>query len=459
MPNQENIKVTFAGGASAVTGANFLIQTNQNYMAVDCGMTQGWAGEEDPNHKPFSYNPAELDHVFVTHAHLDHIGRLAKLVKDGFNGNIYSTAPTKDLAELMLTDTLHIMTEEEKKHQKPKLFEEKDLIKTLSLWKVISYHDPLKINEDTTVKLYQAGHILGASMVKITYKNTSLLFSGDLGNEGSPLLPNPEVPDNVDYLFIESVYGNRNHEDKEDRLEILERSIEETINSGGTMLMPIFSLERTQDILYEINELVENNHIPKVKVFLDSPLAIKVTDIFSKYTEFLNKNAKSDIKGGDDIFNFPGLKLTPSVNESKAINEVTGPKIIMAGSGMSHGGRIKHHELRYLTDPNNSILFTGYQAVHTLGRKIIEGAKKVRIMGKDIRVRAKKHTIHGYSGHMDSQHLIEFIGNIKPPPKQVHCLMGEPQSSLFLSQRVRDYLDIPSFTHKEDTHITIPIKV
>jgi len=436
------LNITFHGGVDSVTGANFLIETEGLKMLVDCGMYQGGEDAEERNYEVFPYNPADIDILFVTHAHADHIGRIPKLVHDGFRGKIYSTGPTMEITEIMFDDGLQITTREAKKTGREPLYEEADTKTAMSLWKEISYHNKLDIAENISVTPYDAGHILGSCMFKFSFGEKNVLFTGDLGNSPDPLLQDTEIIKDVDYLIMESVYGDRNHEEREERITKFERIIEDTISNKGTLIIPSFALERSQNLLFILNNLVESNRIPQIPVYFDSPLAIDITNVFKKNTEYMNNTVKDVLKTDKDIFDFPKLVETYTKDESKKIFGEPGPKIILASAGMSHAGRIIFHEKYYLPDPNTTILFVGYQAVGTLGRMIQDGVKNLKILGHDIKVRAKTVTIQGYSAHRDSQHLLEFVEPMADRVKKVFCVMGERKASFFLVQRLRDYLGI-----------------
>lgn len=453
------LKLSFHGAAGDVTGANFLVEVpaddTPHRFLVDCGMFQGGEFSGDRNEEPFPYDPASIDALIVTHAHQDHIGRIPKLVRDGFQGVIYSTAPTKELAEVMLIDTQHIMESQAKKEGREVLFDTKDIDRAMSLWKVLPYHDAFTVVPGVTCLFRDAGHVLGSAMAEITYNGKKMLFTGDLGNSPSPLLRDIEDVSGIEYVLMESVYGDRNHEEREDRMKKLEATIEDTVKKGGVLMIPAFSLERTQELLFELNELVEHDRIPRVPIYLDSPLAIRVTEIYQGSTEYFKKSTRKIINDGDDIFDFPGLKMTPDVEDSKRINGAPSPKIIIAGSGMLNGGRMLHHALHHLSDPNNALLFIGYQAAGTLGRVIQDGAKKVTIFRQEVPVKARIETIQGYSGHAGSDELVAFVEPLRNSVKKVFCVMGEPKSSLFLAQRLRDYLGVNATAPQEGETIEL----
>ncbi len=437
--------ITFYGGAGTVTGSNFLLVLGGTKILIDCGLTQGEKYSSEFNHEPFVYDASSVDYLFATHAHADHIGLIPKLVKEGFNGIIYSTPATKDLSETMFADSVRILAREAKNSGTEPLYSADDVAKALSLWREIDYHKDESLTSDISVFLKDAGHILGSAMIEFTYKGRKIVFTGDLGNSPAPLLRDTEVVDDADYIVIESVYGDRNHENREQREELLKKAIEDVSARGGTLMIPAFSMERTQLLLYLINNFVEDKVLPKIPVFLDSPLAIKVTDIFKRYTHLFNKEVRAEIKAGDDIFDFPLFKDTKNVSESKAILKAPDPKIIIAGSGMSSGGRILHHEKHYLGNAKNMLLLVGYQAVGTLGRLIQDGAKEVIINDETVKIKAEVRMIYGFSAHKDSDNLIEFVESSQSSLKKVFVAMGEPKSSLFLVQRLRDYLEVDAY--------------
>ncbi len=454
-----SLELQFAGGAGSVTGANFLITDSitGTKMLVDCGFFQGSTMCTEKNANTFSYDPASVKALFVTHSHIDHVGRIPKLVRDGFRGRIYSTFPTKDLAHEMLKDSLSVLRMDQKKTKVPLLYEEEDIEMAMSLWEGHEYHEDIHMPGEIVVQFYDSGHILGSAMVTFTRGGKTLVVTGDLGNSPAPILKDTEPLPAPDYLVMESVYGDRNHEERDDRTQLLEAVIEETIAQGGTLVIPSFSLERTQDLLFEINNLVEQKRIPSVPVFMDSPLAIRVTEIYRKYERYYNTGAQSQIKSGDDIFRFPRLTFTPSKEESMGINDVAGPKIIIAGSGMSNGGRVVHHERRYLSDRHNTVLLAGYQVVGSLGRQLQEGMKEVTIFGDKIRVNARIAHIGGYSAHKDMDHLIALVEPSAGQLKRVYVTLGETRSSTFLAQRLHDYLGVDARVPVEDEKVVLEL--
>ncbi len=459
-------EIKFCGGVDEVTGANFLLSIfmeglKQEKILVDCGLIQGSETSKLKNCEPFSYNPREIGLVLVTHAHIDHIGRIPKLVRDGFSGKIISTPETKELAEPLLLDALGLLEEEAREDGVLPIYELADVRKTLSLWSTCSYGETINFSQVLKFVARDAGHILGSAVYEIFVgdfsngvkeKITKIVFTGDLGNSPSPLLRDTEKITGADYLVMESVYGDRNHEGIFDRREMLKSAIIRAIEKKGTILIPSFSLEKTQVLLSELNFLVESGEIPSVPVFLDSPLAIKVTGIYKKGSKLFNEKARRAILDGDDIFHFPKLLLTETSAESDAIWRVGEPKIIIAGSGMSVGGRITKHERFYLGNPKNTIIFLGYQAAGSAGRQIEEGLGRVKIGKDDVKIKAEIVKISGYSSHKDMKGLIGFVEDSVKTLKKVFVVMGEPKSSFFLANRLRDYFNIEAI-HPEEGEV------
>ena len=448
--------ISFYGATGDVTGANFLIEIAGKKLLVDCGLHQGEQADNDPtsNYREFPYDPATIDILFVTHAHTDHIGKIPKLVRDGFRGVIYSTPPTKDISALMFDDALGLMERDAKEKEIKPMYDKNDIAKALELWKVVSYHNHLDIGNDISVQFYDAGHVLGSAMVEFSYGGKKLLCTGDLGNTPTTLLKDTEVFMEPNFLLMESVYGDRNH-DTEDRTKHLERVIEDVIQKKGTLIIPSFSLERTQEVLYELNNLIEDGHVARIPVYLDSPLAIGITEIYRGAKDYFNKTAKADILGGDDIFSFKGLEIAQTTDDSKAIFGAPDAKIIIAGSGMMNGGRVVHHARHYLPGAENTLLLVGYQAMGTLGRVIQSGADRVRIFGEEVPVRATIDTITGFSGHKGSDQLVDFVKSVSKNIETVYVVMGEPSSSEFLANRLRDQVAVNAVTPKEGERVEL----
>ena len=445
----------FYGGVGSVTGANFMLDTGKLALLVDCGLVQGDLFSHNINAEKFVYDPAKVDVLLVTHAHADHIGRIPKLIRDGFRGKIYSTGPTKGLARIMFDDALHIMEHESRNEHTQLLYTSDDIDLALKLWETKGYHSPFSLADDVTVNFINAGHILGSAMIELTRDGKKVVFTGDIGNVPQPLMDAPEIPQDYDYMIMESVYGDRVHEEVAERTAILKQHILDTIKKEGTLIIPAFSLERTQGMLFEINNLIESGEVPSIKTYLDSPLAIRVTDVYRHATEFLKPAVQTQIQSGDDIFSFEGLSFTETIKESNQIARFGGPKIIIAGSGMSHGGRIRAHEKQFLSDPSTTLLLVGYQTVGSIGRILQDGAKQVWIDGMSVRVKAQIATIRGYSGHADRNQLVDLVHGGCAKANQVFVTMGEERASLFLTQRLRDYLGVNALAPEPNAEIQI----
>ncbi len=432
---QQQSTITFHGGAGSVTGANFLLDTGGRKILVDCGLHQEGARcyVEDAD---FAYDPSEVDVLIVTHAHADHIGKIPKLVKDGFRGTIYSTPATKDLSAVMLEDALMILTQEADTLGCPPLYDRADVRRTLELWHTMDYHQAFVVGDDVTALFLDAGHVLGSAMVRLERAGRVLVFTGDLGNAPELILPDTEKVEGAHYMVMESVYGDRNHESRNDRTERLAQVIRDSVKRGGTLLIPVFALQRAQILLYEINRLVEGHRVPQVPVYFDAPLAQRVTDIYRCYQHLYNARVRAEIKRGDDIFDFPRFVSVRNVADSLQIDKKKGPKIVIASSGMSNGGRIRMHERQILGNRKNTILFIGYQAFGTLGRDIADRHSRVFIDGTWVRVHARVESISGYSAHKDSNQLVAFAGDTATTAEHVFLAMGEPAAAQRLAQRL-----------------------
>lgn len=433
--------ITFCGGAGTVTGANFLLDTGSQKILVDCGSHAQEHVCDTKNFEAFPYDPASIQVLIVTHSHADHIGRIPKLVKDGFRGVIYSTEATKDISSVMFDDALSIMQSQAEHQGCDVLYERGDITRALDLWKVLPYHQSLML-DDVRLEFLDAGHVLGSALVKLTRNDRVLFFSGDIGNCPEPLLNDTEHPAGAHYILMESVYGDRLHEGRAERTQKLKEEIEAIRERKGTLLIPSFSIERTQVLLFEINDMIEKKEIAPIAIYVDAPLANRITEKFRTYANLLNPNAQDHFAKGDDPFAFPGLSIVNSTEESRAIHLKPSPKIIIAGAGMSAGGRIRAHEKYYLGDKHTTILFVGYQAPGTLGRRIQDGADKVQIDGEWIRIHARIAALTGYSGHADRDQLMQFVENAGEQLEHVFVTMGEPKSSLFFAQRIKDFLGI-----------------
>lgn len=444
------VSIQFCGGAGSVTGANYVIDNGKIRFVVDCGLIQGGREADELNYVPFVYNPAEIDFMIATHTHIDHIGRIPKLTKEGFRGEIYSTFPTQEFAEISLRDTVSIM--EHDRTQLP-LYSDVDVDQAVAQWRGREYNEIYEINENISFRFQDAGHILGSAITEIWVldpengKRIKLVFSGDLGNVPSVLLRKYEYITEADYVIVESCYGDRIHQKLDERKAILKQAIKDTIERKSVLIMPTFSIERTQDILYELNDIIENHSgnglqrgkVGKIDVYLDSPLAIKATNIHAKYTQYYNQEARQLAKK-DKIFDFPFLTLTENREDSMTINSQPQPKMIMAGSGMSTGGRVLYHEERYLSNPKNIILFVGYQAPYTLGRKILEGESPVYIHNHPVENKIEVRRVEGYSAHADQEMLLDWLSHIKNS-KNIFVVQGEQEASQTLADAIKDNLN------------------
>ncbi|MBI4134694.1 MAG: MBL fold metallo-hydrolase [Candidatus Sungbacteria bacterium] len=410
-------------------------------ILIDCGLVQGGRFCESRNAEPFGFDPKSIDALFVTHGHLDHVGRIPRLVREGFSGVIYSTPPTRDLSELMLLDGQGLMAKEAEQCGDEVIYAVEDITTAMSLWKPLEYKERVSL-DGVTVEFLRAGHILGSAMVRVVIGGKVILFSGDLGSKESLLLPPAEDVDRVDYLIMESTYGDRTHEDLPHARMELERAIEDVAARGGTLMIPSFATERTQDIIFLLNEMLVLRQVPEMPIFIDSPLATKVTAVFEKYRSYYKPEIQELYKNHPHLFESKTLKNTTSVEESKAINDVPPPKVVVAGSGMMTGGRILHHMRRYLSRRDSTLLIAGFQAKGSLGRQILEGADTVKIYGESIAVQAKVQQIHGFSAHADRDRLYEFVSGLKDSLLRVFAVQGETEAALSLVQVVRDRLGI-----------------
>jgi len=454
----QSISVLFARGARRVTGSNFLIEAKNGTVTtrilIDCGLAQGEHFAESVNAEKFSYDPASVDAIFFTHAHADHIGLFPKLVKDGFRGKAYATAPTRALLAPMLEDSQHIAADEAKRNHDEPPYSAEDVAKAVSLVAELPYHETIHVSPDVSVTLYNAGHIIGSASAAIDAFGKRLVFTGDLGRVPAAMVPDREVPEKIDYLFMESVYGDRVHEPIAASVEMLKRVVEDVKKKNGVLLIPAFSLERTQIILSNLDTMFSKGD-STMPVYLDSPLAAKVTAIYEQYPQFLREDVRTRMEKGDDPFSFPSLHITRNVSESQGADKAPAPKVIIAGSGMSHGGRIMAHEARYLPEKSTTLLLSGYQAAGSLGRRIQDGATEVQINGASVAVHAEIKTLSGFSAHADRNDLMSYVEAAKP--KKVFVILGETQSSAFIAQRIQGFLGIPTDVPREGETIQLPV--
>ena len=456
------------GAAEVVTGSCHLMELdNGKRIMVDCGMFQG--REEHRNYGPFDFDASEVDYLLVTHAHLDHVGRIPKLVKEGFDGTLVATEATLALAEVVLLDSAKIMKEDYltryKKAQRrgtehtvqAPLYETKDVETALALPKIIPEYDkPFELCEGVTVTYRNAGHILGSAYIEMDYEENGqkrkIVFSGDIGNDNDMVIPNLVPCKNADYLYVESTYGDRNHKGALESEKEFRGVITKTLENWGNVIIPSFAIERTQEILCILKEMHDNGELPECKIFLDSPMATRSTAVYKEYAEKLLSNECQEIKRRDGtVFDFDGLEYTLNVDDSKAINQIDSRAIIIAGSGMCTGGRILHHFKNRLWNRKNAVLFVGYQAVGTLGRRIVDGAKWVKIYHEDIRIKASIYTINGFSAHADQNGIIKWVGDIDDL-KRIFLIHGEEEKQEVLREVMGEKLH-------EKAHIVKPEEV
>jgi metallo-beta-lactamase family protein len=443
------------GAAEVVTGSCHLFSIEGGpVILVDCGMFQG--REEDRNYGLFGFDASEVDYLLVTHAHLDHVGRIPKLVKEGFNGTIYATDATKDLAEVILMDSAKIMQEDyetnyrkaqrrgkEKEVREP-LYEMADVEAAYNLsWKQPEYDRPFTLEKGIEVTYRDAGHILGSAFIEIAYRENGnerkIVFSGDLGNDNDMVLPHLEKCTGADYLYVESTYGDRDHKGPEESLTEFKRIILDTMHNWGNVMIPSFAVERTQEILCILKDMYDNGELPECKVFVDSPMATRATEVYRNHSGLLSQKCQANKKREGTVFDFKGLVYTLDVDASKKINDVDHRAIIIAGSGMCTGGRIMHHFKNRLWNRKNAVIFVGYQAVGTLGRHIVDGARWVKLYHEDILIKASIHTINGFSAHADQSGILEWVSKMEGL-KKLFLIHGEKDKQDVLREVIGEKL-------------------
>ena len=461
------MKVTFLGATKTVTGSNFLVEGAGKKFLVDCGMYQGSASDEFENEAPFLFDVHDIDFMLLTHAHIDHSGRIPKLYNEGYRNSVYATKATCDLCSIMLPDSGHIQEMEvEWKNRKrerkgedplPPLYTAEDAAKCLEIFKPVQYDEIIDIDENIKARFNDAGHMLGSAIIEIWItegdKTEKIVFTGDLGNNDIPLLSPPTMIESADYLVMESTYGNRLHMRNDDKASMFLDIVYETLEKGGTVVIPSFAVGRTQEILFELNKIKEEKHdeefykkykkLMSVPVYVDSPLAISATEVFKENMNLFNEETQAIINSGDNPLEFDGLKFTRTADESKELNASNESAIIISASGMCEVGRIKHHLKHHLWEPNSTILFVGYQAPGTLGRKLVDGEKKVKIFGEEIAVNARIEYIEGYSGHADQEWLMNFVYSFITKPKHIFLVHGEPEGQKVLKTKLEETTQIP----------------
>jgi metallo-beta-lactamase family protein len=450
---ENHTSIRFLGAAQNVTGSCYLVEHQGGRVVVDCGLYQERKYRER-NWEPFAVDPGSIDAVLLTHAHLDHCGLLPKLVREGFGGPIYCTSATAEITRIVLLDSARIQEEdaefkrrrherEDRKGPRPEepLYTEEDAERTLPLLRAVGYGSPTPVTNGISASFFEAGHILGSSMIRLELDGgsgarTSVVFSGDIGQWDKPIIEDPTLFAEADYLIMESTYGDRTHEDPGEIQDLLAQAVNTTHRAGGNLLIPSFALERTQEVLYHLNRLLQAGRIPHLMVFVDSPMAISVTEVFKDHPELFDDAMQELMEKGHSPFSFSGLKMTRSVDQSKAINHIRGTSIIIAGSGMCTGGRIKHHLVHNIYRKESTILFVGYQAEGTLGRQILSGARQVRILGQTWRRRANIRMISGFSAHADQPALLRWLSGLKRPPRRLFLTHGESDAIRVLADKI-----------------------
>ena len=460
------ISLTFLCAAGNVTGSRFLLDVDGVRLLVDCGIYQEreYLGR---NWEPFPVNPGSIDAALLTHAHLDHSGYLPKLVNDGFRGPVYATQATIDTAEILLRDSGHINEEDaatkRRRHRREgrrgphpeiPLYTAADAERVMDFFAPVAYRRPVQVTRGIEAEFRDTGHILGAASVRITAKGAdrhngdiSVVFSGDLGHAGRPLLHDPDPFTHADYAVVESTYGDQIHTD-EDPTDRLAEVINATVKRGGNVVIPSFAVGRAQELLFRIKQLIEEKRIPRLVTFVDSPMATSVTRLFRSHRDILDADFADEFQGRRSAFDFPGLTFVRNVEQSKAINQIRGTSIIIAGSGMCTGGRIKHHLVASISRPESTILFVGYQAHGTLGRRIVSGDNPVRILGLERDVRARIEDLDGLSAHGDRDDMLDWLTAISPPPRRTFIVHGEPEASEAFAGSIEDLgwdVTIPAF--------------
>ncbi|NCN22544.1 MBL fold metallo-hydrolase [Candidatus Falkowbacteria bacterium] len=429
------MKISFHGACREVTGSCILIESGKTKFLFDCGMFQGEDYASDKNADDFTFNPKEIDFVLLSHAHIDHCGRLPKLYRDGFRGKVYCTEATADLTALMLEDSVGIVFSEAEERGVEPLFSADDVAGIVRLLEPLVYDKKVEINSGIKVKLGNSGHILGSSFFEVWLKEGAkekkIVYSGDLGKAPARIIKDPDVVNGADLVFIESTYARDTHESKEEGRAMIKKAIIDCVKNKGTLIIPVFAMEKSQEILYELNHLAENGEIPRLPMFLDSPLAIRSTEIYRKYEDLYDKDSKEILLHDNDLFDFPGMEFTLSRDDSMKINSLKPPKVILAGGGMCVGGRIQHHLKFNLDNEKNHVLLVAYQAKGTLGRKLMKKYEFVDIHGSRIPVRAKVSVVNSYSAHADHGALMSWLKAIKKPvPKNVFIVHGAESSGL-----------------------------
>ena len=445
-------RLSFLGAARNVTGSNYMLESGGRRLLIDCGMYQE-REFKSRNFEPFPYSPQDIDDVLLTHSHLDHCGLLPKLVKQGFKGNIYCTAAAADIAQIVMMDSARIQEEDikhkRKRHEKENrkspypyepLYSVEDAEAAAGMFRPVEYGQKVELGDGLACVFNDGGHILGSAMVRVNFRNDNeertVLFSGDVGRWDTPILRDPDLFDEADYVVIESTYGNRLHKPNQQIPENLARIINQTYRAGGNVVVPSFAVERSQELLYHLHELLRQKRIPEIPVFLDSPMAVRVTEVFRRHPELFDEETRAMLNRGEHPCDFPGLTLSRTVDESKAINARKKPYIVIAGSGMCTGGRIKHHLKHNIENRASTLMFVGYQASGTLGRILLSGVETVRIHGETFRVEARVEKVNGFSAHADRNELMRWLSGLKRAPRHVFVTHGETDAADEFSDHV-----------------------
>jgi metallo-beta-lactamase family protein len=422
-------------------------------------MFQGSDNSDERNRIPFPFSPREINAVLLTHAHIDHSGLLPRLVREGFEGKICATPATADLCTVMLPDSAHIQEMESqwqnrkniRKGEKPlePLYTRADADRTLTFFEPVPYNTPFPVANGVEVCLRDAGHILGSAIVEVSFQGREgkkkIVFSGDLGNQGQPIVRDPDTIEDAHFVFLESTYGDRLHRTMEDTLEEFVKILDEAVRKGGKVIIPAFAVERTQEVLYSLHMLEKQGKIPMIPTYVDSPLAISATEIFRRHPECFDEEAHEILAQGESPFSVKSLTFTRTTEESQALNELEGPAVIISASGMCEAGRIKHHLKHNVWKPETQIVIIGFQAQGTTGRKLVEGARRIKIFHEDVMVRAKVHTLGGFSAHADQKGLMEWLGKVKNPDLRVYVVHGEEEISLEFASRLEREFPFPIY--------------
>ncbi len=475
------MRIKFCGAASGVTGSCHLIETDNHKVLLDCGQFQGGADQDKMNREDFPFNPAEIDCVVLSHAHIDHCGRLPLLIKRGFKGPIYCTDATADLLDVMLKDSAHIHEQDAERDNRKAtragrplvepLYTTNDAIETLTHVDPQIYDTLVVLNEEMKIVFNDAGHILGSAIIELWVtegeSTSKIVFSGDIGNKGRPIIKDPTIIKKADYVIMETTYGNRLHEPNKESVDRLLNIIAETAERGGNTVIPSFAVGRTQELLYQLNKVYDGNtpftkRLKNVPVYVDSPMSVAATEVFRTNAQAYNEEMKDYIISGDHPLDFKGLHYSRTSEESQQINVDTVPKVIISASGMCDAGRIRHHLKHNLWNPKASVVFVGYQAEGTLGRLLLDGATEVKLFGEAIAVKAQIHNLEGFSGHADRDGLFEWLSGFQKKPQQIFLVHGEEDSKREFAAFVKDRLGwdctiierVSEFELKENTTVT-----